>query len=203
MTHLFHSTQLRVFQEPKPPGQDELFRRWCHRLGLWWGGGAPWAAESVPALPTAQSTSEPPGFRCVGCRVCAWPTARAMQMSVTPHWRIYSSEVRSKWANLSIFCDGCPGSWQSTGSLHLAFSTGMAQGRHPDIWGVKQPMWISFRDNSSVCHHVHLNIKALVSLHQVCCINIKPPKSVIWAPTSGPQKKRSRIRPKQAEGRKI
>lgn len=125
MTHLFHSTQLRVFQEPKPPGQDQLFRRWCHMLGLWQGGGAPWAAESVPALPTAQSTPEPPGFRCVGCRVCAWLTARAMQMSVTPHWRIYSSEARSKWANLSIFCDGCPGSWQRTGSLHLASSTGL------------------------------------------------------------------------------
>lgn len=145
----------------------------------WRVGAHPGAAESVPALPTAQNTSEPPGFRCVGCWVCTWPTARAMQISVTPHWRIYSSEVRSKWANLSIFCDGFPGSWQRTGSLHLASSTGLAQRRHPDIWGVEQPMWISFRDNSSVCHRIDLNIKALVSLHQVCYINIKPSKSVI------------------------
>lgn len=102
--------------------------------GVAWRWGAhPRAAESVPALPTAQSTSEPPAFKCVGCWVCIWPTARAMQTSVTPHWRVYSSEVRPKWANLSIFCDGCPGSWQRTGSLHLASSTDLAQSRHPDI----------------------------------------------------------------------
>ena len=52
----------------------------------WRVGAHPGAAESVPALPTAQNTSEPPGFRCVGCWVCTWPTARAMQISVTPHW---------------------------------------------------------------------------------------------------------------------